>query len=124
MFEAEHLDHTLEDDHLARDPEDVILLLAVLLRRLVEEYDEDWVVQEIGADHEPLYLVVDVDRDVALGTIGSPAEDLRRRSFTPNDSFLRGQEAASADECKRQSCEESATRDSTKIWDFEGFCTV
>ncbi|KAM1054617.1 hypothetical protein ACFX2I_001947 [Malus domestica] len=115
MSKAEHLDHTLKDDHLARDPEDIILLLAVLLRRLVEEYDEHWVVQEIGADHEPLHLVIDVDRDVAFGTIGSPAEDLRHRSFTSNDSFLRGREAASADECKRQYCEELATRDSTKI---------
>lgn len=71
----------LEDDQVAEDPEDTLLLVAILLRRFVEELDEDRVVQELGADHESFHLVADVDRDVALGDHrlacrGSPVPEL------------------------------------------------
>ncbi|KAM1761649.1 hypothetical protein ACFX12_004387 [Malus domestica] len=44
----------------------VSFVLAIPLLRLVEESDEDLVVQELDTDHEPLHLVVDIDRDVAI----------------------------------------------------------
>lgn len=64
--EAESLQHALEDDHVTRDPEHALLLVAVLLSRLVQELDEDRVVQQLGVNHEPLHLVANIDRHVSL----------------------------------------------------------
>ncbi|TQE14227.1 hypothetical protein C1H46_000146 [Malus baccata] len=61
-------------------------IIVVPLLRFVEESNEDWVVQELGADHEPFHLVVDIDRDVAIrdyqfSSGGSPAPELHTERF-------------------------------------------
>lgn len=76
--EAKRVEHALEDDDVAGQSENSFLFVTVFLSRQVEEVDEDRVVEELRAHHEPLHLVADVDRHVALGDHGGGAADLRR----------------------------------------------
>ena len=52
---------------MARDSQNALLLVPVLLRRLIQQIDEDQMVQKLCADDEPLHLLADVHREVAVG---------------------------------------------------------
>lgn len=65
--QSERFHDALENQHVTGNAKDAFLFVAVLLSRLVEQADEDGVIQQLGADHEPLHLVSDVDRHVAFG---------------------------------------------------------
>ena len=58
---------SLKDEDVARDPQNALLLVPVLLRRFIQQIDEDRVVKKLGAHDEPLHLLSDVDREVAVG---------------------------------------------------------
>lgn len=51
---------------MAGDPQHSLLLVPVLLRRFIEQLDEDRVIQQLGGDDEPLHFLADVHRQVSL----------------------------------------------------------
>lgn len=63
--ESERFQDSLEDDDVAGDSEHALLLVPVFLRGPVQELDENGVVQELRAHHEPLHLLAHVHRHVA-----------------------------------------------------------
>lgn len=62
----QHFQNSFEHKNPARNSQDALLLIAVLVGRLVEKLHEDGVVEKLGAYDEALHFLTDVDGEVAL----------------------------------------------------------
>ncbi|EYU27558.1 hypothetical protein MIMGU_mgv1a025614mg, partial [Erythranthe guttata] len=92
--EAQRLQDALEEEHVAGDPEHALLLVAVLRRGFVQQLHKNRVVQQLGADDEPLHLVSDVHRQVSLRHAAGPLPEGLRSVCQPGmrseQAVLRG----------------------------------
>lgn len=91
---AERLEHALEDEDVAGDPQHAFLLVPVLLRRFIQQHHEDRVIQQLRADDEALHLLPHVHRQMPLrnaaGALPQRLGGARRPRLGAQQAVLRG----------------------------------